>query len=187
MLTSFAFFPGYTKGRLSHSLLETGLPGMCRQGAASLTPDRVDSHRCGQHRCLVAAASEKLLVPTSKTIRKSFLLFLLFSTSFLSLLSPLLPSTLHFSFLPSFSPPPSLLSPQFNPPCLSPSHGGDLPACEASASSWASSLSLQSGRAVFIFLVKLGLCKLSLPEVTHSLSEGMWGEPGRRGYCGFPG
>lgn len=103
MLSSFAFFPGYTKGRLSYSLLQMGLPGMCRHGAGLLTPYLTpylrDPHRCTQHHSL---ASETLLVLTSKTIGKSFLLFLLFfpTSSFSLSLSP-------------FSPPP--LPPPFSP------------------------------------------------------------------------
>lgn len=137
MLTSFAFFPGYTKGRLSHGLLETGLPGMGRQGAALLTPYAMDPHRRRQQCCLVAEASERPLVLTPKTIRKSFLL-LCFPTPALAL-SPFSPPPPHtvspFFFSSSFPPLPSI-----QPPCLSPSHGADLPACEASPSSWASSL-----------------------------------------------
>lgn len=137
MLTSFAFFPRYTKGRLSHSLQETGLPGLCRQGAALLTPNHVDPHRCRRHCCLVTAASEKLLVLTSKTTRKS---------SFFFSTSPLPP----LSF--PFSPPASLFSPYFNllvslPPMEKTSqpvkpHPPPGP------------LNLQPGRAVFIYLMQ---------------------------------
>lgn len=114
MLSSFAFFPGYTKGRLSYSLLQMGLPGMCRHGAGLLTPYLTpylrDPHRCTQHHSL---ASETLLVLTSKTIGKSFLLFLLFfpTSSFSLSLSPFSPPPL---------PPPFLLSPSFFSPFFPP-------------------------------------------------------------------
>lgn len=159
MLTSFAFFPGSTKGRLSHSLQETGLPGLCSQGAALLTPNHVGPHRCRRHCCLVTAASQKLLVPTSKMIRKSFLLFLLFPTSSLSL-------------LPSFSPPSSLLSPHFNLLVSLPPMEKTSQPVKPHPPPGPRALSLQPGRAVFIYL-RSSACVDCLPEVAHSLSEGM--------------
>lgn len=101
MLTSLAFFPGYTKDRLPHSLPETLGCQRCEgQGAGHSFLLTTWTYTVGrQHSYLVAAACE-FLVLTFKTIRKSFLLFLL--------LSPLLPSS-------------SLLSPSlFFPPPLSP-------------------------------------------------------------------
>lgn len=101
MLTSLAFFPGYTEDRLPHSL--PGCRGCEGQGAGHHFLLTTWTHTVDrQHSCLVAAACE-FLVLTSKTIRKSFLLFLLLS----SLLSSSPPSSLP-PFFPSSSPPLSL-------------------------------------------------------------------------------
>lgn len=162
MLTSLAFFLGYTKDRLSYSLPETLGCQRCEgQGAEYhflLTPW---THTVGrQHSCLVAAACE-FLVLTFKTIRKYFLLFFLLSPLLVSpLLSPSLPPS-------SSLPPLSFLG--------SPSHHPrDLPAYEASPSSGASSHeSSWPRKALYICLVRVHLCRLS--EVTHSVSEGVSG------------
>ena len=100
-----------------------------------------------------------------------------------------LPSSTPHSVSPFFfssSCPPALL-PSIQPPHLSPFLGGDLPACEASPSSWASSLESSVRKGSVYLSCAAPACVGCLPEVTHSLSEGMWGEPGRRGCCGFPG